>query len=119
VKAAGVGDYGTVKTGLAMGISVNEKNAIGTTSLYAAINGKNRDVVDLLLKNGADVNVEVHGTTPLIDASYNGNIDMIELLLSHGANIDAKDSYGRTALMVAIQYGKPEVAEVLKRSSGR
>jgi ankyrin repeat protein len=42
-----------------------------------------------------------------------GTAGSTRLLLKHGANIDAKDNKGRTALQVALENGRDEIAMVL------
>lgn len=43
---------------------------------------------DLLIKNGADVNLaNKNGATPLDIAAFNGHVDFVELLLKNGANV--------------------------------
>lgn len=62
--------------------------------------------VQLLLDRGADI--EARGVssesdasyTPLLLALYSGHLDTVKLLLSRHANVDARDSLGRTALML-------------------
>jgi ankyrin repeat protein len=46
--------------------------------------------------------------TALIWASYEilERTDIVKILLEEGADVNAKDKYGRTALMIASEYGK-------------
>lgn len=80
-------------------------SAPATALMEAARNGKPH-CVQLLLKNGAEVD-QKNGTgiTALMCAACNGNTDCIELLLKAGAKIDTKDRNGHTALMRAIARG--------------
>ena len=53
--------------------------------LGASRNGQ-KDVVELLLKGGADVNaIDEDGRTPLMRASRYGHKDVVELLKKYGA----------------------------------
>ena len=63
----------------------------------------NREVVELLLSRGADINaINVHGQTPLWDALYARFNDVTELLIKHGADINAKNYVdGKTVLHAA------------------
>lgn len=71
-----------------------------------------RDAVRPLVR---DEVVDVHargpgGTTPLIDAVRDGPRDVTEALLRHGADVNARDSLGTTALMIAVGEMWPDTA---------
>lgn len=73
-----------------------------------------KDVAELLLKNGADINAkEETDSTVLHLASSNGHKDVAELLLMNGADINAKEESGWTALDCACRFGYKDIAEVL------
>ena len=72
-------------------------DAVGTVISRAKL-----PMIQLLLDNGADVNVtDVYGITPLMDASVRGDLDAVRLLLDNGANINAQNCDGDTALHFA------------------
>jgi ankyrin repeat protein len=77
----------------------------------AAFRGR-KDVVEVLLAHGANVNAadNTHGWTPLSDAVMKGHKDVVEVLLAHGANVNAADKDGRTPLFGAVNK---ELVEVL------
>uniref|UniRef100_A0A1X7T4P7 Uncharacterized protein n=1 Tax=Amphimedon queenslandica TaxID=400682 RepID=A0A1X7T4P7_AMPQE len=59
----------------------------GDTALIEAARGGNSDVVELLLKKGADPShSNYRGDTALIEAARGGNCDVVELLLKKGAD---------------------------------
>ena len=62
-----------------------------------------KSVLELLLKNGADVNaVNKNGKTPLHSAAeYGAPEDLTSVLLARSANINARDKYGKTPLHYA------------------
>ena len=66
----------------------------------------NEDGVKLLLKKGADVNVQDNeGRTALMfAAAWGGNGRIAQLLLDHGAAINLQDNAGNTALDYASEY---------------
>jgi len=86
---------------------INQKNIFGWTLLHYAIVFNKNDIVDYLLKNGADVNIPSHNNneTPLMMASSrNDLVPFVKALLDRGANMDARNTLNRTALMIARDY---------------
>lgn len=79
---------------------VNDQDNAGNTALHeAALNG-HLDLVKLLVKHGADVNIqsfEMFKDTPLIDASANGHLDVVKYLLAHGSDPTICNAKGLTA----------------------
>ena len=49
-----------------------------------------------------------------MSASSGGLIDVVKLLLDHGAQINAKSDDGTTALKLATNNGKTDVAALLR-----
>ena len=65
------------------------------TPLHWAAVGGHKDVVELLLAHGAEVNARYSdGYTPLHYAAANGHKDVVELLLANEADVNAKDEHG-------------------------
>jgi Ankyrin repeats (3 copies) len=60
------------------------------------------DTARLLLEHGASTD-ERYGAdvTPLIHAAEHGSTNVVTLLLEKGANVEARDNYGKTALIAA------------------
>lgn len=72
----------------------------GNTPLHLVQNPR---IASLLLASGASpATKNKHGETPLHQASRAGRIDVVSQLLDHGASIEAKDSSGKSPLLVAI-----------------
>jgi ankyrin repeat protein len=104
---------------------VNKKGDFGRTPLYKAAFNGNREVAELLISEGAEVNArDPRGSSPLhISAAskdvlfnkniLNGRIEVAELLVSKGADINAKDNNGSTALHIAAREGSRKIAELL------
>ena len=63
------------------------------TVLLLAVPGGHMDVVELLLKNGADVNAsdENYGRAALHVASRENHFDVVKLLIQNGADVTALD----------------------------
>jgi ankyrin repeat protein len=70
----------------------------------ALINKNNKDMIKLLINNGADVNaINNDGYTPLMVAlSNNYDKDIIELLINNGADVNAINDYWNTPLIYAL-----------------
>ncbi|MGB8367217.1 MAG: ankyrin repeat domain-containing protein [Candidatus Babeliales bacterium] len=76
------------------------------TPLMRSVMRNNTEIVELLLKNGADPNLnDRYNQTALMIAVEWGNIDLVTLLIEHNANIGHQDCLGQTALMNATKYG--------------
>jgi uncharacterized protein len=86
---------------------VNAYSHDGWTPLHLASFFGHREVANLLLARGADVNARSKSTrfakenTPLHAAAANRQVGVAELLLAHGADVNAKDGSGFTPLALA------------------
>ncbi|MGX2981911.1 ankyrin repeat domain-containing protein [Helicobacter sp. 23-1045] len=75
-------------------------------------------VKQLVEQQGVDVNA-VHidelglSSNALNIASYQGHLEIVKYLISKGANVNAKDSFGWTALISASSNGKLELVKYL------
>jgi ankyrin repeat protein len=89
------------------------KDENGTPLHLAAIMG-HKEIVELLIAAGADVNAKTDfGFTPLNYAVVDGRKVIVELLIAKGADVNAKDDvYGRTPLHRAAYKGYKELAEL-------
>src|SRR3954470_7926441 len=56
--------------------------------------------------------------TPLMHAAAKGNTATAKALLEMGAEVNARNSFGDTALRVAASDGTPEVARLLLEAGG-
>ena len=62
------------------------------TPIHLASKKGRKNIVALLLNNGAATNVlDANNWTPLHAACFRGHEAVVELLLAHGAEIDAVD----------------------------
>ena len=128
------------------GADVNQWDIYGRSPLYSAVDYNTTprggrpdrpssdrttalEVIDLLLKAGANPNVQLKlfppyrslgqdrggdgmltvGTTPLIRAAKAGDTASIQLLLTHGALPDLQNSQGVTPLMAAAGIGSTTI----------
>ena len=73
----------------------------GASALHLAVLKDNQEIVQLLLDNGADINIkaldEFKGS-PLEWAAFFGIKDMAVFLVESGADINARNAYGTTPL---------------------
>jgi ankyrin repeat protein len=87
----------------------------GYTALDLALfSFKHKDLLELLVAKGADVNaMAASGATPLFWAVMRNQKDDADFLLSKGANINAADAYGDTILDCAIRMDNEKMVEYL------
>ena len=73
---------------------------VGSTLVHEATRNDHKDVAELLIAKGADVNaMDANGQTPLHAAVTFGWKDMVELLIAKGADVNGKDGvFGDGAL---------------------
>ena len=123
--AAKAGNVEAVKQLLAAGADVELKcvNCGGTVLGHAAING-HKELAELLIAKGADVNTKnKDSTTPLHQASLGGRKEVVELLIANGADVNAKvvsgTKQGLTPLDAANETNHPETAALLRKHGGK
>lgn len=99
-----------VKAALDNGGDANTKDKIsGATTLHTAVVHKNREMVNLLLRGYADVNLGDGKHPPLYYAALKGDAEMVRLLLEKGAN--TKHITGLVS--IARTNGTPELVNML------
>lgn len=101
----------TVDILIKCGVAINEFSygPMPHTPLFRAIIRRNKKLVALLLKRGADVNVsDPKGNTALHIAcgSVCKNINIVRLLIQNGADIDAKDLQGNTPFFKLFKFSR-------------
>lgn len=97
--------FKTVNLLILKGADVNAKNAhTGKTPIYEAILHRNKDIVKILLDNGAIIIAKDDlGNTPLHEAAMNTNEELTKLLLTLGADINAQNHSHGTPLHLALK----------------
>ena len=97
---------------------VNEKDNNGASALAAAAVQGCTGIVQLLLANGADVDIKgKDGSTPLILASVMGRVCVVKALLENKAKQNIANNTGLRAIDYAIQYKHAEVIRLLIEAS--
>ncbi|CAG8452049.1 4542_t:CDS:2 [Acaulospora morrowiae] len=87
----------------------------GETALYQAAEAGNAEVVEILIRSNAYVEIgNKKNITPLMIAAYNGHADVCRILIDIGyANVDPQDDSGKTSLTLASYEGHAQTVEVL------
>lgn len=114
VKAAQEDNLETL-TALIAGMDVNLRDKrSGTTALEHAVRNANREMVQLLLSSGANVNTtNAAGETVLMMLDSDATTDLVWDLLNAGAGVNLKDNTGTTALMQAALSNNLEALKTL------
>ena len=76
--AAKIGNIEAIKQHIGAGTEVNAKNKGGGIPLYSTVWNVHKEIAELLIANGADVDANYHGNTVLCNATI--NIDWILLM---------------------------------------
>eukprot|EP00092_Neocalanus_flemingeri_P003912 GFUD01004212.1.p1 GENE.GFUD01004212.1~~GFUD01004212.1.p1 ORF type:complete len:389 (+),score=57.51 GFUD01004212.1:28-1194(+) len=94
----------------------------GLTPLNAALSYKRTEVaISLLNIPGININkTDPHRRTPLYFACYNNFTEVIRQLGTHPGltSVNTKDVYGRSPIMVAVEWGNVEAVKEMLKLSG-
>ena len=99
---------------LVSGAKVHIQNKDGNTALSCISptrrDGKPRQVAELLIKHGADINQRIKkGTsTPFARLCVNGQAEFVEYLIEAGANVNFRSIYGYTPIMWVARFGSAQ-----------
>ena len=115
VDAAQRGDKLQVQSLIAAKADVNSAQGDGMTALHAAAYNGNLELVNTLLKAGANsrVTTRVDAATPLFMAAKGGNAPIVDVLLKAGASASDANGNGTTALMAAAASGSADAVKLL------
>ena len=100
-------EYGSVK-GLDEIIKLNSvpldaTHTAGMSMLQTAVYHQKLDMVEYLLRRGANVDYQdVTGYTALTHAAVGGNVAIVKALIDANASVNVQDNQGMTALMDMI-----------------
>jgi cytohesin len=97
-----------VKVLVANGADINAKDERDETPIHLAATEGDKQVVDLLLAAGADIDLHLTADT--------GYVEKVKQLIAAGADVNARDNDARTALYLAVLRGHTDVVEALASS---
>nr|XP_033499341.1 kinase D-interacting substrate of 220 kDa B isoform X2 [Epinephelus lanceolatus] len=93
---------------------LDSRSDIGQTPLMVAAEQGNLEIVQELIRRGANVNLDdVDCWTALISAAKEGHIEVVRELLENNANLEHRDMGGWTALMWGAYKGRTDVVQLL------
>ena len=105
-----------VKHLLEYGFTVKPEDA--SNFMHAAVQNGHLELVEELLKHGADVNMLSDSalgkaSIPLHVATNNGHEEVAKLLISHGADVNALDESGKTPIFYATKNASLKMTKLL------
>ncbi|MFC1898571.1 ankyrin repeat domain-containing protein [Candidatus Cloacimonadota bacterium] len=94
--------------------NVNFKDNNGSTALIFSAGRGYPEIVEFLLKNGADVNIQSNnGSTALHSAAYYNRLQCLELMLEKTNNLEIENNWKFTPFLSAAAGGKLEAVKLL------
>ena len=93
---------------------IPSENSFRVYPIHSAVAANCVEIVQMLIKRGADVNVKQQGNvTPLHSAAHNGSAQIAALLISGGADKDVLTADGKSPADMAREVGSDEVLSLL------
>ena len=93
------------------GANIETRDNNGQTPLFYAVLLADKRTTTYLIQKGANVNASDNNQCRPIHLT--SNIEVLKLLIENKADINAKDSSGQTALIIAAKFGNLPVAVLL------
>ncbi len=116
IEAVKSGDRAAALAMIERRADVNVAEADGTTALHWAVQQNDIELVERLLRAGANAKARNdYGSTPMSEAAVAGNAAVIERLLKAGADVESPNADGQTALMIVARTSRVDAAAVLLR----
>ena len=105
----------TARSLLEAGADIDELDPYGRTALQVAAKNNDIKTVRSLIAYGANVNgIGKIGRTPLMMACTQGHYHVVKMLLTDGlAGVDVTNSFGWTALYIAVNYNHVSIVKLL------
>ena len=112
---ASIGDLEKVKESVKNGEDINQQDDYGMSPFLRAVSNGHLEVVEYLIKNGAD---DKNMSNGIIEASQYGRLDILKYLIGNGADPTAKmsdsddETYLEYSISRSVKY--PEVIKYLE-----
>ena len=111
---AEAGERAAVMEMLAAGADVNTPSVDGTTALHWAVYKNDLELVEALLKQGADPDKSNdYHASPMTVAAVHGDFAIMKALVDAGGDIESPNTEGQTLLMAVARTGNTETARLL------
>lgn len=113
------GDLNSIQEEIDYGANVNLKIR-ETPLLHIVIKSGQKDVLELLIKNNADINaIDEWKRTPILIAYLNNKTEIFDMLLSmKNIDINVENCYGETLLDYAMSRNDEETIKKLENKGG-
>ncbi|KAK3539034.1 hypothetical protein QTP86_023626 [Hemibagrus guttatus] len=93
---------------------INQPNKHGTPPLLIAAGCGNIQIIDVLMRKGAEIQVlDKSGANAIYYAARHGHVETLKFLHEKKCPLDIQDKSGETALHVAARYGNVDVVQYL------
>lgn len=119
IEAIFLGDVDTIEQMLNTGVHPDTKDVTGLTALQLAAQQGQFKAAECLLKHGAQAQIDNdpsshHSALSLAASSpIHGACRVAELLIQHQVDLERPNPQGKTALMLAIDQGRLDTAQLL------
>ncbi|KAI4144918.1 MAG: hypothetical protein L6R39_003985 [Caloplaca ligustica] len=114
--AAQQGHTAVVELLLKHDADLDATDVYGYKAFFIAVQTGHAGVVGVLLEHGSQVSESPNGWgTPLSTSLSSTHEDVVRLLLENGADAERDTDWGKKALDRAMDYGKHEIAELLRK----
>lgn len=111
-------DIHTVRQLINSGININHvfkepgHQRFGQTPAFIAASKNNRELLALLVRAGADLNLpDIMGETPLFVAVRRGKLPLAKQIVSAGACVNHRNKTGENVLFLAIRWGRKDLVD--------
>lgn len=99
------------------GVAIDTKDENNNTALLLAATLNHCNVVDFLLRCGANINAQTEdGATALVTAIYHRFVPTARVLLKNYPDIEIRDRLGKRALDYALESKDPELIQLLQKA---
>jgi len=84
-----------------LGADVNRKSVKGNTALHDCAESGSLEILQLLLENGARMDVDSYGMTPLLAAAVSGHTHIVEYIVEQLETVSRKEKVDALELLGA------------------